>query len=49
MYTVRFAGVEIDAVWDVDCWYLEHVPRPFRERVAKLLNEERKRQCREEC
>ena len=41
---VTFAGVEITARWDVDCWDLYHVPRPFRARVAKLLNAERDRQ-----
>lgn len=46
MYTVTFAGVEITADWDVDCWYLEHVPYVFRSRVARLLNEERERQRR---
>lgn len=38
--TVTFAGVEITAEWDVDSWYLEHVPYPFRERVARLLDAE---------
>lgn len=46
MYSITFAGVEIEAFWDVDCWYLEHVPYLFRSRVARLLSEERERQCR---
>lgn len=45
MYTVNFAGVEITAEWDVDCWYLEHVPYVFRDRVARLLDAEADRQA----
>lgn len=47
MYTVTFAGVEIDAVWDCDAWDLRHVPAPFRARVARLLDAEREREGRE--